>query len=59
MKKVCPKCGTKLERRSKMYAWHGVFMHGWVCTPCNSLWDLGDAFIRYVGKRAKKEKVIG
>lgn len=30
-------------------------MHGWVCTPCNSLWDLNNAFIRYVQKRTKKE----
>ena len=30
-------------------------MHGWVCPSCNSLWDIGGAFIRYVAKRAKKE----
>ena len=31
-------------------------MHGWVCPACNSLWDIGGAFIRYVAKVAKKEK---
>jgi len=25
-------------------------MHGWVCEPCNALWDLKDAFARYVGQ---------
>ena len=31
-------------------------MHGWVCTPCNSLWDLEGAFARYVEKSIRKEK---
>lgn len=47
MAKVCRKCDGPLVRRPDMYYWRGVFMHGWICIPCNSLWDLGGAFIKY------------
>lgn len=55
LEKRCPGCARKLQRKSAQYAWHGVIMHGWVCPSCNSLWDIGGAFIRYVTKVAKKE----
>ena len=29
-------------------------MHGWVCEPCNSLWDLKGAFIKYTQKNLDK-----
>lgn len=52
MKQVCPKCGEKLERQPKMYHWRGATMHGWVCVPCKSLWDLYGAFATYVSKHS-------
>ena len=54
--KICPNCGGKLKREAAQYHWRGVIMHGWVCTPCFALWDIGGAFIRYVEKVAKRSK---
>jgi hypothetical protein len=48
----CPKCNTKLVRRDACYFWRGVTMHGWICVPCNSLWDLKGAFAKYVAKHS-------
>ena len=56
LEKICPGCARKLQRKSAQYAWHGVIMHGWVCPSCNSLWDIGSAFVRYVRKVAQKER---
>ncbi len=53
-RKECPACGGKLERRSRMYYWRGVFMHGWVCDPCDNLHDVGKAFLLYVDKVARR-----
>lgn len=48
----CPTCRAKLVRRDACYHWRGVTMHGWVCTACNSLWDLKGAFVKYVAKHS-------
>jgi len=52
LEKKCPACGEPLERQPNKYFWRGVYMHGWICVPCNSLWDIGGAFVRYVKKRS-------
>ncbi len=50
----CPTCQTPLVRRPACYFYRGATMHGWVCEPCNSLWDIKGAFMKYVKKRLKK-----
>lgn len=44
----CPKCGTELERREKMFHWRGTFLPGDVCVPCNALYQIDNNFFDHV-----------
>jgi len=53
---VCPQCGEKLKRKKNMYCWREIWLHGWVCVPCQSLVDVYGSFFRYVEKVSGKPK---
>lgn len=47
----CPSCGGECELREKQFYWRGTFLSGYVCVPCNALWEnADDSFTEHVQK---------
>jgi hypothetical protein len=51
--KQCPKCGQPMELRAAQFHFRGRNFAGWVCGPCNSLWEAeGDSMFEHAAALA-------